>query len=404
MPTSVNYSRKQIQENQKNWEFVYAASQISTRSLNINLKLNINISSIHKQAIVFAHNYMSHGYVNHSRTLRIRQTDVFQQLYELYCYDLVKCYHAICFFENLRQGVDLSYSLGGNVAFFELVRSRTCEGSSGNMMQSYSIDVGSDTEIYGNFVRLFNAFPFLNKVDLMSGSFSNTPFIIPQYQNYFGCLYNDYYSRGYMNKNTGNSGGNTNPSTTSDSGEEVKVKSSSQHKDGADMSIGRLELLILGADSNSITKFENTPLFNSFLSSDGSSFYFQPVGNSKDVEFNPSFIFGKSYSFSLTSNNEMERINQLYKKVKLTSKQEHFVCSEVHCVTGIKCRPVIDNGKVTAPTSGYSVDDIIKKIGEIDYSKFVKIAEQLLAKSKEAIDLIENIEDALGIQRSKKEA
>lgn len=151
---------------------------------------------------------------------------------------------------------------------------------------------------------------------------------------------------------------------------------------------GKLSVVeINNQNCSSILAFNNTPIMNSFVDRTDDTFYFIPVKNGKEVEFNPSFLFTKANQIILfDKGNDKFKLSQYYNRYSNISEKYHLVCSEVFTNTGIKCRSTM-----FTPFGGsnMSVKDIEKSITEISSNELIKLTQTIYesVKSGEEIDL-----------------
>lgn len=374
-----NYSRRPINEIHKNFEFLEGKSLISSRTYDLQFKVDIDLKELHQQAAVFATNYETHGHINHYKVMRIRREKVIFKLYELYIYSFVKSLYSALYYSNLNEKSKLGWVFTGHCGLFNLLRSSSNSGSEGNIMLSYKISLGTGQYKAALFMSLLSKFKFLRKYkDYSMDSFGTTSFYIPEYESYMNYLREDSYSSDHILQ-----------------GENENKEDKKNRVKKTVYTNGKLSISELNSDAESIIDFNNTPIMNAFQSSDSKVLYFITVMNGKEMEFNPSFSFNKANFIKLANGYDFSSISRCYNKMELEGVK-HLVCSEVFTNTGIKCRNtsigIIKDKDIKIP----NIDKFVSSINNLG-DRLTQAVEYVSEYEQEYSDLLELLNDKFGI-------
>lgn len=356
---TTNYSQKIISEIYKNFAFIENSNSTSDRSLDINYEIDIDLDWLGKQAKTFSVNYSTHGYINFYKTIRCKPEDVERTLFEVYIYSFVKCFYNGIFYSNVNPNSNLGYAFRGHAHLFHVLKSISNSGTSGDLMYVMRIELGGIKTKEAQIIRLLKRFSFLSSFkDTMNDALGTTNFWISKYELVINSLKDDYYSKEHVEQ------GN------------LTVEKEKEESKNNIYSNGKLHVMELNLNTtSSITSFSNTPLMNSFTDKD-KKFYFIPVANGKSVEFNASFFYSKANFIKINKvKTEMDKVNKYYHSVELTSKQDHFICSEVYSNTGIKCRNYYspEPEKINIP----SVSEIESQLSKLTNTQIYKLIEKI---------------------------
>lgn len=402
MPKTINYSIRSIIEVFKNFEFLNGSNMIANRAFHVHLEVFLDLENLHKQAKTFATNYKQHGYLIHSKVMRLFEDNVFDKLYELFIYSFVKCIHNGFFYNFLNEEADLGYAFEGHVQLFKLLTKMDNSDLKDDVRLSYSISKGGATWKAAFITKLVAQFKFLRNYRTYSNDdFGCHPFIIPEYEEYFSRFVDDYYSRDHVN--TGRKDKGKEQDHKQDQGENDSVDEDNANKkkkkrkrnnmlNNQTYPNGRLHISNLRDKSVSqILSFSNSPVMNSFLSNDSKKLHFIAVGNGRKVDNNPSFSFTKANFLRLAkSGNDKLNIDRQYSEIVITNKQSHLICSEVFTITGIRCTTLV-NEKLGGSLP--SISSIVNSLKDLDFD-MDKIMDAL-GETEEISDLLELLNQKL---------
>lgn len=372
------FGKNNLLISENNFHFLDYAQANTDRGLTFNLSLNIDIQQLDLQASTFASNASSLGYINFGKTLRVRDEDIEDVLYNMFVYSRIKGLFNAFYFNSFSTESNLGVCFRGDAALFELLKtSRNSFISEENFFIEYNIDFGTDTDRRFLALRLIQYFPFLIKTfaSINEPDFGTLPFIDNELERYLCRLREDYYSRDHIITKQGNDSQDYVRSNTK--------KNSDRYTSNLDYSKGKIAIVDLESrDFKQIRSMSSCPMLNSFLC-DG-KLYFLTVGKGHSIENNCSFIFSRTNFITLSKdNNDMEQINRYYDIVD-NSNVNHLTASEVFNVTGLKCLNIRNGGKRRGngdiiPKLIPPVSKIISKFGkELDLDKLLlKIVDSL---------------------------
>lgn len=378
MSYTTNYSQGPINGSIKTYEGLYDSTSISDRTFHSNMETFLDTPQLAFQGITFSSNYGSHGYMNFSRTLRIRESEVSNRLFEVFIYSYMKCLHNGLYFHRISDSVDMGLSLRGHASLFELIVSNSQSGRKNETLLSYNLDLGSDSRKRAFLLKLLTDFPFLKEYQNFGlDSLGTTSFFIQKYETTLNLLSEDYYSRDHIQQGDQ---------------DKINLKNNTGRSKGLNYPNGKLHITRLDQkQSSSILSFSNNPIMNGAVSADGKSYRFIPVNEGKTIVNNPSFILSKSL-FIKFSNDQIHqtKLDRIYREVEISKDTEHLVCYEVFAITGIMCRFV-----PTKNTRNYSgIDTTVSKLENYLSSLSSKLSEDFFQEVLNSVD-IEDFDDVL---------
>lgn len=369
---TTNYSQKKISEIYKNFAFIENSNSTSDRSLDIRYEIDIDLEWLGKQAQTFSMNYSTHGYINFFKTIKCKPEDVNKLLFETYIYSFVKCFYNGIFYANVNQNSDLGYAFRGHAHLFHLLKSNNNSGNSGDVMFITRIEIGNEKRKEAQLIRILKKFKFLTSFkDTANDALGTNNFWISKYELVINSLKDDHHSKQHVEQ------GN------------LTSEKEKEESNNSIYSNGRLHLMEVNKTPSSILSFNNMPLMNAFTDKD-KKFYFIPVENGKNVEFNASFFYAKANFININKDKtDMSKIENYYHSYTLTSKQDHFICSEVYSNCGIKCRNYYspEPEKIKIPT----VSEIESQLNKLTNSQTFKLIEKIAMG--EELNLEAEIED-----------
>jgi hypothetical protein len=365
-----NYSQVTINEVIKNFEFLTDSTSISDRSFHLAFKLSQNLDMLELQAVTFAENFKSHGYINFFKTLRIPENQVYDALHDLYIYSYAKCLYNGLNYSTISEQSYMGYAFRGHSSLFYLMRSPGNSTKYQKLYLSWNLDIGDESYKQALLLNLISQYPFLKSYrEYSKDTYGTKPFMIQKFEAYFNFLTEDYYSRDNVqqgeqqNKSEGPRAFNNAPSG---------------------------KICVIRMDPNhvsSMLSFSLNPIMNAFLSANGSKFYFVPVGNGKQVENNASLFFSKANFIQLEDENskEMTKVKRIYRSIKVNDDLIHTVCSEVFTNTGIICRFL--STKIPKKTTLLPLDEIKDRISSFTGKTPREVFDIIMELIKENADL-----------------
>lgn len=351
MSFTSNYSPTTINRVLKNYEYLEDNSSVSDRFYEVSLDLSIDLDQLEYQSDVFAENFSCHGNINFFKVLRIKQNQVMKVLKEIYVYSYAKSLYNGIYYHQISGSSELGSALRGHACLFHLLINPSNSSNRSDYHISYRISLGTADYKKALLLSLIGKFPFLSEHSKFTkDSFGTSPFFIGNYERHISNLETDFYSKNHI--------------ATNDTEE-----SSKKDKSDPNYPEGKLALYKLTESSaSSITSFSNTPVINSFVNKANSKFYFITVGNGISVHNNSSFIYNKAnfLFFSDDERNDKKKTERIYSVIELSKNQQHLVCNEVFCNTGIKCKFIRKVAKSSRPIKVPTPDrltELIKKHG-----------------------------------------
>lgn len=381
-----NYSLKHHCEVCKNFIYLYARNKLYDQSLLLNYEININFNRLEIQAKTFALNFSGHGYINFHKVLRCDRNLVDRILFEVYIYSFAKALINGLNFHLLSFNSNLGIAFRGHVALFNLLVSPNNSTMKDDFMLQTNISTGTQIARTAVMLQLINRFPFLKEYKLYSmDALGTSPFFIQKYETYLNRLNEDFYSRGYVQR------GSQGP----------QEKNNPKSKDVLHFENGAINILTMNSEeAKTILLFSNSPLTNAFTNSNDTKLYFVPVQNGYDLEFNPSFSFCRANFITLAKKGvNQSELNEYFKTINITGKQDHLVCSEVFTNTGIKCR----NMPKTTPNSDVVmpiIDKLIEYLEKLGKDYVDKLIERII-DSEDEVDITETFNELIEEKKSK---
>lgn len=340
-----NYSQSKINQLFINYSYIERRTSTSDRSLDVFYDLEIDLDWLDFQARTFSTCYSTHGYLNFFKVMKCKPEDVGLLLTQVYIYSFVKCFYNGIYNSDMSHKTNFGLAFKGHVDLFNVIRSSSNTGYFGETMFSTNLRIGDKKRKDSQMFRIFRRFPFLSEFkNYQFSSFGSVSFSIPKYETILNSFAYDYLSSIHVEQGKVTTG-------TSDA-KQVKRN---------DYPTGRLHLADMNDSQSAILAFNNFPLLNAFKDK-SNNFYFIPTDEKNPLENNASVFFCKANFITLNSiDSDMSKITKIYNSVGLTAETNHFVCSEVYTITGIKCR----NYPAPSQFSEFvipSVDDIYESI------------------------------------------
>jgi hypothetical protein len=365
-----NYSQAPINESIKTFEVLEDNTTISNRSFNLNLIIDLSSKQLKYQAKLFAVNYKTHGYINFFKTFRIREDQVLDVLEKLYVYSYAKCLHNGIYYHRISNNSDMGFAMRGHAAYFNLLTQTSQSGKKNDTLLTYNLDVGSDKYKEALLVKLIATYPFLKEyTEYRKDPLGTFPFFIQEFEGYFTYLSEDYYSRDHVQQGEQDKFGNSDTTGRSR---------------GLTYPNGKLHIVRMNQKHNSsILSFNNNPLMNAFYSNDRKKYRFITINAGKSVINNPSFFFSKANFIKLADNQTNEdKIERIYREIKVDNNLEHVTCYEVFTNTGIMCSfmPVKSSSSTIKIPSLATIEQYLTKLKDM-------MQEDILIRIAEATDL-----------------
>jgi hypothetical protein len=309
----VNYSGKPLEIREKNLSFLYDLPNSSERGLDPEFIIRIDYDRLLEQSSVFSRNISTLGYLQLSKILRVRSSDVDRILEELFIYSRLKAYFNGMFFNNFNSNEMLGYCFVGDAALFEiLISPRYSMTLDDGFIVNLKLKTYSLKELKLLALEAFERFPFLGSFfeDITEESFGNYQLFDDKYERYLNRICEDYYSASHIDKR--------------ETGQDFAKDSKRGNLCAVNLSL---------RSQRTIVHPDNCPIFNSFLFED--KFYYINVGNGHEMRNNPSFVFSKTFNIVL-SNLKDTKITQYYDSIN-KELLDHLVTDEVYNICRVKC-------------------------------------------------------------------
>lgn len=369
-----NYSQSKINQILLNYSFIERRTSTSDRSLNIIYDLNIDLEWLEFQAETFSIGYSTHGYMPFFKVMKCKPEDVQLLLKQCYIYSYVKCFYNGIFNSDMSSGTNFGFAFKGHVDFFNIIKSSSNSGMFGETLFSARLNIGDSNFRRSQMIRIFRKFSFLQSFkDSQYSSFGTVSFNIPKYESILNSFAYDHLSNQHV--------------------EQGKVMTSDEKKKDTkknDYTTGKLHLSDMNDSQSGILAFNNFPLMNAFIDK-SNNFYFITTDEKNAFENNASVFFAKANFITVNSKqSDFDKINKVYNVFELSSETDHFVCSEVYTITGVKCRTsarLDRTPKFVVP----SVESIYESIRTMSESQSFKLVLKVLGVEEEYDDIVEEM-------------
>lgn len=381
MENTSNYSRNRIVSKKKTDEYLRQTNNSTARQVNFEFTIKPDIRRLNYRAETFAFNFKSHGDLNLSKILRIPEWQLNSKLKELYIYSYIKCLHNSLFFHKLDSTSSWGFCFHGHSEMFYLLQQASFSYLHENIFVYMTINIGNDDKRRIMITKLITQFKFLAPYRGYLNLMGLQSFMIPEYENYFAYLEEDYYSKRAQGE----------PEKI-DKNVKEDGHSTSRVISGEFNSKGRIKVVkVRNNETQTILNEENLPLTNAFASEGNKVLHYIEVGNGHEVAFNRSFFFCLSNDIQIVKNKDLANLSKNYFKTMIMSKDTDFlVASEVYTNTGIRCNTA---NILKSPS-------LMKEpltIGKLDFETVFKLVEEKLSEltSVESIlDFIQKLIDA----------
>lgn len=350
MSFTSNYSFKNLVKQIRNYEFLNDSSSTSTRNFSLSLCIDLELERLDLQSEVFSDNFIQHGYIEFSKTLRCKHDEVKTNLKNLYIYSFVKSLYNGLFFENISSDTKQGLCFRGHAAFYQILRNPNLSIFHDNYSVMALIKLPNSIEKKILMSLILRKYDFLSKGITNIDSYGNSPFIHTEWESKMHYLNDSHTSR--MNI------------LNVESGEKDKLKNDGGSISKPKNNDGRLVMLELTNDvASSIVNEINNPITNVLLKKNGDTLYFVPVNDTYQIENNCSFFFNLANFIRLNDSSDKD-LNKYYSSnpYSLESKK-FFIASEVFTNTGIKCKTIYSGLSGTSkPIFLPKVEDIISRV------------------------------------------
>jgi hypothetical protein len=393
MNYTTNYSSKKLRDNLNNFAFLEGENLTSSRNIDVDYNINVDVARLASQARTFAMNLRGHPQLHLSKALKCREEKVEGILFNVYIYSYVKCLHNGFFHFNFSESANLGLAFMGHASLFNVLKSPIFTSYEDDVFVTARVQIGGSQAKWNIIAYLLASFPFLKDFSKHGDAHGTNAFFISNLEVYLGCLLDSSaHPKAYgdlredespsVNRTNGNNRNNNNNGNSANRQNALDNKNTQ----------GKLSIVTMDdVNCASINFKTNYPLTNAFNSYYNNEFFFIPLDGNQKMEFNPSVHFARANFIGLARDYNSNFIEyRFYKKTSFNDSKKFLVVHDVHAITGIKGKYF----ESSVSRESFNVGNI-KNLGElVDYISTIEAPTDVF----DLVKIIEKIKEEYSSQ------